>query len=155
VPVFERFTDEARRVIVLSQEESRLLNHDYIGTEHVLLALVADPESPMTQLLAVAKVTDRRVRHELVEIVGRGSLPPSGHMPFTPQAKQVVELAVRQALELRHEHIEPAHLLYGVLAVERGLAARILVTLGSDLDQLRQEVLRVLAQTQHQRGWTP
>lgn len=153
--MFERFTDEARRVVVLSQQESQLLHHTYIGTEHVLLALVADPDNPTGRVLTGARLTHRRIRHELVEIVGHGSQPVGGHIPFTPQAKHVIELAVREALELRHELVEPGHLLLGVLGEERGLAARILVTLGGDLGELRQEAHLVLGQTQQQRGWTP
>ena len=153
--MFERFTEEARRVVVLSQEEARLLNHTYIGTEHVLLSLVADPASPTAALLADVKITPRRIRHELVEIVGRGTQPTAGHIPFTPQAKHVIELAVRAALEMRHDTVKPEHLFIGVLDEERGLAARILLTLGGDLANLRRDALVASRQTDQQRGWTP
>jgi ATP-dependent Clp protease ATP-binding subunit ClpC len=153
--VFERFTDEARRVVVLSQEESRLLHHTYIGTEHVLLALVADPASATSGILGGVGITTRRIRHELLDIVGHGSQPSPGHIPFTPQAKHVIELAVRAALELRDELVEPPHIFLGVLGEERGLAARILVTLGGELGDLRQEAVVALGQTEQQRGWTP
>ena len=143
--MFERFTDRARRVVVLAQEESRLLNHDFIGTEHVLLGLIAEGEGVAAQALAALGVRLEAVRTKVEETVGRGESTPSGHIPFTPRAKKVLELSLREALSLGHNYIGTEHLLLGVIREGEGVGATVLVGLGADLSTVRVKVVEILA----------
>jgi ATP-dependent Clp protease ATP-binding subunit ClpC len=126
--MFERFTDRARRVIVLAQEEARGLDHDYIGTEHFLLGLIGEREGLAAQTLAMFDLTVERVRAAVDARIGRGSQPVKGHIPFTPRAKKVLELSLRQAMKLGHDYIGTEHVLLGLLDEGEGVAAQILLT---------------------------
>jgi ATP-dependent Clp protease ATP-binding subunit ClpC len=143
--VFERFTDRARRVVVLAQEESRLLNHNFIGTEHLLLGLVHEGDGVAAQALVALDIRLEAVRQQVEEIIGRGESTPSGHIPFTPRAKKVLELALREALELGHNYIGTEHILLGLVREGEGVAAQVLVKLGADLSRVRQQVIQILA----------
>ena len=144
--MFERFTDEARRVVVMAQEQSRLQNHNYIGTEHVLLGLLSEqrPGLAFDALTSMGIALDS-VRRRVSQLVGRGKRPPSGHIPFTPRAKKILELSLREALRCRSSHIGPEHLLLALLGEREGLAAQILVEQGVDLDAARASVLDLIA----------
>jgi ATP-dependent Clp protease ATP-binding subunit ClpA len=142
--MFERFTDQARRVVVLAQEESRLLLHNYIGTEHLLLGLVRVDEGLGAQVLRSFDVSLESVRAGVERIIGRGSSPPIGHIPFTPRAKKVLDLSLREALQLAHDHIGSEHILLGLIREGEGVAAQILVQLGLDLIPARQKVMELL-----------
>jgi len=143
--VFERFTDRARRVVVIAQEEARLLNHNYIGTEHILLGLIHEGDSVAAQVLTGMDISLETVRAEVDEIVGPGSSPPSGHIPFTPRAKKVLELALREALQLGHNYIGTEHILLGLVREGEGVAAQVLVKLGAELSRVRQAVVQELS----------
>jgi Clp amino terminal domain, pathogenicity island component len=143
--VFERFSDRARRVVVLAQEEARLLNHNYIGTEHLLLGLIHEGEGVAAQALTQLDVSLEAVRGEVTEIIGQGVEAPTGHIPFTPRAKKVLELSLREALQLGHNYIGTEHILLGLLREGGGVAAQVLVELGAGLDQVRQQVVQLLA----------
>src|SRR5207247_2361941 len=143
--MFERFTDRARRVVVLAQEEARLLNHNYIGTEHILLGLIHDGEGVAAQALTSMGVSLEAVRSRVEDIIGKGGAPPSGHIPFTPRAKKVFELSLREALQLNHNYIGTEHILLGVIREGEGVAAQVLVKLGADLSRVRQRVIEVLS----------
>jgi ATP-dependent Clp protease ATP-binding subunit ClpA len=143
--MFERFTDRARRVVVLSQEEARLLNHDYIGTEHLLLGLVAEREGVAARALTAVGISLEAVRRQVEEIIGQGTSVPSGHIPFTPRAKKVLELSLREALQLGHNYIGTEHILLGLIREGEGVAAQVLVTLGADLARVRQQVVQILS----------
>ena len=143
--MFERFTDRARRVVVLAQEESRLLDHDYIGTEHILLGLVHEGEGVAARALGSLGISLGAVRSEVEEIIGRGGSAASGHIPFTPRAKKVLELSLREALQLGHNYIGTEHILLGLLREGDGVAAQVLVKLGADLAATRQTVVVLLA----------
>ncbi|MBA2624296.1 MAG: hypothetical protein H0U89_01615 [Acidimicrobiia bacterium] len=146
--MFERFTDPARRVVVLAQEEARRLGHDWIGTEHVLLGLLREQGTVAAEVLTAMGVRLDRVRGEVEGIIGRRSgTSPSGHIPFTPRAKKVLELSLREALHLGHNHIGTEHVLLGLLREGEGLANQVLVKLGADLPRVRQAVLDVVAGT--------
>jgi ATP-dependent Clp protease ATP-binding subunit ClpA len=147
--VFERFTDRARRVVVLAQEESRLLDHNFIGTEHLLLGLVEEGEGVAAQALVALDIRLEAVRAQVEEIIGRGDSTPSGHIPFTPRAKKVLELALREALQLGHNYIGTEHILLGLVREGEGVAAQVLVKLGADLSQVRRQVVQIL--TEYQR----
>jgi ATP-dependent Clp protease ATP-binding subunit ClpC len=143
--MFERFTDRARRVVVLAQEEARLLNHDYIGTEHILLGLIHEGEGVAAMALERLGISLPAVRAQVEEVVGHGgSSPASGHIPFTPRAKKVLELALREALQLGHNYIGTEHLLLGLVREGEGVAAQVLVKLGANLSRMREEVLQLL-----------
>ncbi len=142
--VFERFTDRARRVVVLAQEEARMLNHNYIGTEHVLLGLVHEGEGVAAKALESLGISLEAVRQQVEEIIGQGQQAPSVHIPFTPRAKKVMELALREATDLGHNYIGTEHLLLGLIREGEGVAAQVLVKLGADLPQVRQEVVQLL-----------
>jgi ATP-dependent Clp protease ATP-binding subunit ClpA len=142
--MFERFTDRARRVVVLAQEEARMLNHDYIGTEHILLGLIHEGEGVAARALESLGISVEAVRQRVEEIIGQGQQLPSGHIPFTPRAKRVLELALREALQLGHHHIGPEHILLGLIREGDGVAAQVLVRLGADLYQVRQQVIELL-----------
>jgi hypothetical protein len=136
-----RFTARARQAIVLGQEEARMLRHDYLGTEHLLLGLLAEGEGVAAQALQQAGIALDAVRAEIVEVVGRGQEAPDDHISFTPRAKKALERALREALELGHNYLGTEHILLGVIREDEGLAALTLVKLGADLTQLRNAVL--------------
>jgi ATP-dependent Clp protease ATP-binding subunit ClpC len=138
--VFERFTDRARRVVVLAQEEARLLDHNYIGTEHILLGIVHEGEGVGAKALEVMRISLESVRHQVEEIIGHGGSAPSGHIPFTPRAKKVLELSLREALRLDHKSITDSHVLLGLLREGDGLAAKVLADAGIDFADLRHTV---------------
>ena len=139
--MFERFTDRARRVVVLSQEESRLLRHNYIGTEHLLLGLLAEREGVAARALESLNVTLDAAREQVREIIGPGQQEPRGHIPFTPRAKKILELSLRAALDLGSEVISTEHLLLGLVAEGDGVGARILDRLGAPAKAVREAVL--------------
>jgi len=142
--MFERFTDRARRVVVLAQEEARLLNHSYIGTEHILLGLIHEGEGVAAKALESLSISLEAVRNQVEEIIGQGQQAPSGHIPFTPRAKKVLELSLREALQLGHNYIGTEHILLALLREGEGVAAQVLVKLGADLNRVRQQVLQLL-----------
>jgi hypothetical protein len=141
---FKRFSTRARKVVMLSQDEARMLRHDYVGTEHLLLGLLAEGEGAAAQALQQAGITLDAVRAEIVEIIGPGQGRTQGHRPFTPRAKKVLELALREAHHLDHDYIGTEHILLGLIREGEGLAAQILVKLGADLSPLRESVLALL-----------
>jgi len=143
--VFERFTDRARRVVVLAQEEARLLNHNYIGTEHILLGLIHEGEGVAAKALESLGISLEAVRQQVEEIIGQGGSSPSGHIPFTPRAKKVLELSLREALQLGHNYIGTEHILLGLIREGEGVAAQVLVKLGADLSRVRQQVIQLLS----------
>ncbi|AGE37209.1 ATP-dependent Clp protease ATP-binding subunit [Corynebacterium urealyticum] len=143
--MFERFTDRARRVVVLAQEEARALNHNYIGTEHILLGLIQEGEGVAAKALESMGISLDAVRTEVKEIIGSGGNPPSGYIPFTPRAKKVLELALREALQLGHKYIGTEHILLGLIREGEGVAAQVLVKLGADLSRVRQQVIQLLS----------
>jgi ATP-dependent Clp protease ATP-binding subunit ClpC len=143
--VFERFTDRARRVVVLAQEEARLLNHNYIGTEHILLGLIHEGEGVAAKALESLGISLEAVRAQVEEIIGHGGSAPSGHIPFTPRAKKVLELSLREALQLGHNYIGTEHILLGLIREGEGVAAQVLVKLGADLSRVRQQVIQLLS----------
>ena len=143
--MFERFTDRARRVVVLAQEEARLLNHNYIGTEHILLGLIHEGEGVAAKALESLGISLEAVRNQVQEIIGQGGSSPSGHIPFTPRAKKVLELSLREALQLGHNYIGTEHILLGLIREGEGVAAQVLVKLGADLSRVRQQVIKLLS----------
>jgi ClpA/ClpB-like protein len=143
--MFERFTDRARRAVVLAQEEARLLNHDYIGTEHILLGLVHEEQGVAARALESLGISLEAVRAEVTKVVGRGEQPPTGHIPFTPRAKKVLELSLREAIQLNCDYIGTEHILLGVVREGEGVAAQALVKLGADLSRVRQQVIQLLS----------
>ncbi|MDQ6725763.1 MAG: ATP-dependent Clp protease ATP-binding subunit, partial [Actinomycetota bacterium] len=143
--MFERFTDRARRVVVLAQEEARLLNHNYIGTEHILLGLIHEGEGVAAKALEQLGISLEAVRTQVEEIIGQGGSSPSGHIPFTPRAKKVLELSLREALQLGHNYIGTEHILLGLIREGEGVAAQVLVKLGADLSRVRQQVIQLLS----------
>ena len=158
--MFERFTDRARRVVVLAQEEARLLNHNYIGTEHILLGLIHEGEGVAAKALESLSISLEGVRAQVEEIIGQGGSSPSGHIPFTPRAKKVLELSLREALQLGHNYIGTEHILLGLIREGEGVAAQVLVKLGADLSRVRQQVIQLLSGYQSggsggEKGGTP
>jgi ATP-dependent Clp protease ATP-binding subunit ClpC len=143
--MFERFTDRARRVVVLAQEEARMLNHNYIGTEHILLGLIHEGEGVAAKALESLGISLDAVRQQVEEIIGQGQQAPSGHIPFTPRAKKVLELSLREALQLGHNYIGTEHILLGLIREGEGVAAQVLVKLGADLNKVRQQVIQLLS----------
>lgn len=145
--MFERFTDGARRVVVLAQEEARILNHNYIGTEHLLLGLVHDDRGGAAATLRSMGIGLEDVRSQVLQIIGHGQRAPSGHIPFTPRAKKVLELSLREAQQLGDPWIDTEHLLLGLIreGEGEGVGAQVLLRLGADLNGVRQRVLQVLA----------
>src|SRR5438128_354072 len=143
--MFERFTDRARRVVVLAQEEARMLNHNYIGTEHILLGLIHEGEGVAAKALESLGIALEGVRQQVEEIIGQGQQAPSGHIPFTPRAKKVLELSLREALQLGHNYIGTEHILLGLIREGEGVAAQVLVKLGADLNRVRQQVIQLLS----------
>jgi ATP-dependent Clp protease ATP-binding subunit ClpA len=142
--MFERFTERARRVVVLAQEEARLLNHNYIGTEHILLGLIREGQGVAGRALESLGISLEAVRLQVEQIIGRGQQAPSGHIPFTPRAKKVLELSLREAHQLGHNYIGTEHILLGLIREGSGVAAQVLVTLGADLNRTRQQVVQLL-----------
>jgi len=151
--MFERFTDRARRVVILGQEEARVFNHNYIGTEHILLGLIHEGEGVAFRALASMGVTLEAVRGAVMELIGRGSVTPTGHIPFTPRAKRVLELSLREALVLGHNYIGTEHILLGLIyggarsSTGEGVATKVFSMLGCDSSLLRQRILEILADT--------
>ncbi|HPQ74480.1 MULTISPECIES: ATP-dependent Clp protease ATP-binding subunit [Phycicoccus] len=143
--MFERFTDRARRVVVLAQEEARMLNHNYIGTEHILLGLIHEGEGVASKALEQLGVSLDAVREQVQEIIGQGQQAPTGHIPFTPRAKKVLELSLREALQLGHNYIGTEHILLGLIREGEGVAAQVLVKLGADLARVRQTVIQLIS----------
>jgi ATP-dependent Clp protease ATP-binding subunit ClpC len=150
--MFERFTDRARRVVVLAQEEARLLNHSYIGTEHILLGLIHEGEGVAAKALESLGISLEAVRSQVEEIIGQGGSSPTGHIPFTPRAKKVLELSLREALQLGHNYIGTEHILLGLIREGEGVAAQVLVKLGADLSRVRQQVIQLLSGYQGPAG---
>ncbi len=150
--MFERFTDRARRVVVLAQEEARLLNHSYIGTEHILLGLIHEGEGVAAKALESLGISLEAVRSQVQDIIGQGGSSPSGHIPFTPRAKKVLELSLREALQLGHNYIGTEHILLGLIREGEGVAAQVLVKLGADLSRVRQQVIQLLSGYQGPQG---
>ena len=145
--MFERFTERARQVVVLAQEEARTLKHNYIGTEHILLGLLREEEGLAARVLESLDITVERVRAQVVRIVGSGEEVTSGQIPFTPRAKKVLELALREALSLGHNYIGTEHILLGLVRENEGVAARILLDFDADSEKIRNEVIRILSAT--------
>jgi ATP-dependent Clp protease ATP-binding subunit ClpC len=143
--MFERFTDRARRVVVLAQEEARMLSHNYIGTEHILLGLIHEGEGVAAKALESLGISLEAVRAQVEEIIGQGQQAPSGHIPFTPRAKKVLELSLREARQLGHNYIGTEHILLGLIREGEGVAAQVLVKLGADLNRVRQQVIQLLS----------
>jgi len=143
--VFERFTDRSRRVVILAQEAARTLNHNYIGTEHILLGLIHEGEGVAAKALASLGISVEGVRQRIEDIIGQGQEPPSGHIPFTPRAKTVLELSLREALQLGHTYIGTEHILLGLIREGEGVAAQVLIKLGADLNGVRRRVTQLLA----------
>src|ERR1700733_11787683 len=141
--MFERFTNRARHVVVLSQEEARRLNHNYIGTEHILLGLLGKPESVAGQVLASFGLTRDGVRVEVEQAIGLGKNAPSGHIPFTPRAKKTLELSLREALAIKHNYIGTEHILLGLIKEGDAVADQILGS-HAELDEIRQAVLQTV-----------
>jgi ATP-dependent Clp protease ATP-binding subunit ClpC len=142
--MFERFTDRARRAVVLAQEEARMLNHNYIGTEHLMLGLLGEGEGVAAKALESLGIGLDAVRSQVEEIIGQGQQAPSGHIPFTPRAKKVLELAKRESGALGHHYIGTEHILLGLIREGDGVAAQVLVRLGADLNRVRQQVVQLL-----------
>jgi ATP-dependent Clp protease ATP-binding subunit ClpA len=143
--VLERFTDRARRVLTLAKEEARLLNHSFIGTEHILLGVIGEGEGVGAQALRSLGVSQSDVRHKVQDIVGMSSGPPTESPPFTPRAKKVLELSLREAHQLGHHHIGTEHILLGLVREGEGVAAAVLVGLGAGLSRVRQEVITIIS----------
>jgi ATP-dependent Clp protease ATP-binding subunit ClpC len=141
--MFERFTNRARRVVVLAQEEARLLNHNYIGTEHLLLGLIHEGEGVAARALESLGISLEAVRAQVEEIIGQGETAPGGHIPFTPRAKKVLELALREAKQFGHNSIGTEHILLGLVREGEGVAAQVLDKLGADLPRVRQQVVQL------------
>ncbi|HEY4376101.1 MAG TPA: ATP-dependent Clp protease ATP-binding subunit, partial [Acidimicrobiales bacterium] len=143
--MFERFTDRARRVVVLAQEEARMLNHNYIGTEHLLLGLIHEGDGVAAKALQSLEISLEAVRRQVKEIIGQGNEAPGGHIPFTPRAKKVLELSLREALQLGHNYIGTEHILLGLIREGEGVSAQVLVKLGADTSRVRQQVIQLLS----------
>ncbi|MGH2768871.1 MAG: Clp protease N-terminal domain-containing protein, partial [Actinomycetota bacterium] len=143
--MFERFTDRARRVVVLAQEEARHLNHNYIGTEHILLGLISEGEGVGAQALRALGFSLEAVRSQVGDIIGTGSSSPQGHIPFTPRAKKVLEISLREMHQLGHNHIGTEHILLGIIREGEGVAAQVLERMGAELERVRQQVIQLLS----------
>jgi ATP-dependent Clp protease ATP-binding subunit ClpC len=143
--VFERFTDRARRVVVLAQEEARMLSHNYIGTEHILLGLIHEGEGVAALTIESMNISLEAVRRQIEEIIGQGQATPTGHIPFTPRAKKVLELSLRESLQLGANYIGTEHILLGLIREGEGVAAQVLQKLGADLNRVRQTVIQLLS----------
>jgi ATP-dependent Clp protease ATP-binding subunit ClpA len=144
--VFERFTEPAREVVVFAQDEARRLQHNYIGTEHLLLGLLREEEGLAARVLESLEITADQVRAEVARVIGRGEEPATGQMPFTPRAKKVLELALREAQSLHHGHIGTEHILLGLVREKEGVAARILLDLHADPETVRNAVTKTIGE---------
>ena len=153
--MFERFTDQSRQAVILAQEEARRLNHNYIGTEHLLAGLRREERGAAARALESAGVTMDAVRGQIETIVGQGTQPPSGHIPFTPRAKKCLELSLRQALKLNHRHIDTGHLLLALISKDDCVAVQVLGGLGTDLGQLRARVISEIEDNPEDRDYSP
>jgi ATP-dependent Clp protease ATP-binding subunit ClpC len=142
--MFERFTDRARRVVVEGQEEARTLDHSYMGTEHILLGLIHEGQGVGAKALESLEISLDTVRQQVQEIIGQGQYAPSGHIPFTPAAKKVLELGLSESKALGHHYVGTEHILLGLIREGDGVAAHVLVRLGADLDRVRQQVIQLL-----------
>jgi hypothetical protein len=151
-PLFHRFTNRARQVVVLAQDEARGLSHNYIGTEHILLGLIAEGDGIAAHALQALGISLDTVRHQVEEIIGRGRQEPAGHIPFTPRAKKTLSLALREALELGHSYIGTEHILLGLIREGDGVAAQVLTRLGAGHHQVRSTILDLLASQAQQGG---
>ena len=136
--MFERFTDQAQRVVVAAQDEARTLSHDFIGTEHILLGLTREGHGVAASALQSVGISLEAVRQQVEQVIGRGQRAPSGHIPFTPRAKKVLEFSLRESQQLGHDHIGAEHILLGLIREGEGIAAQVLVGLGADLNRVRQ-----------------
>ena len=143
--MFERFTEKARRVVVYAQEEARMLNQNYIGTEHLLLGLIREQDGIAAKALESLDIAVEDVRQQVEELIGRGTYVPTGHIPFTPRAKKVLELSLREALQLGHNYIGTEHVLLGLIREGEGVAAQVLLNLGADLEKVRSAVIQLLS----------
>jgi ATP-dependent Clp protease ATP-binding subunit ClpA len=150
--MFERFTDRARRVIVLAQEEARRLNHNYIGTEHLLLGLLGEGDGVAAKALESLGISLEAGRVQVEEMIGQGQMTPTGHIPFTPRAKKVMELSLREALQLGHNYIGTEHILLGLVRESEGVAAQVLTGFGADYARVREQVVRLLTGEGEQAG---
>ncbi len=150
--MFERFTDQARRVVVLAQEEARRLNHNYIGTEHILLGLLSEGEGVAAKALESLGISLEAVRVQVQETIGQGQVTPTGHIPFTPRAKKVLELSLREALQLGHNYMGTEHILLGLIREGEGVAAQVLAAVGADDARVREQVVRLLTGEGEQAG---
>jgi ATP-dependent Clp protease ATP-binding subunit ClpC len=139
--MFKRFDDAARRVVIIANDEARKLNHRYIGTEHILLGLLGEGEGVAAKTLESLGISLEGVRQQVVEIIGQGQDAPGEHIPFTPRAKKVLELSLREALQLGHNYIGTEHILLGLIREGEGVATRILADMGADADRVRERVL--------------
>jgi ATP-dependent Clp protease ATP-binding subunit ClpC len=153
--VFERFTDRARRVVVLAQDEARMLNHNSIGTEHLLLGLIREGEGVAALALDALGISLEDARRDIEEIIGQGPAAPTGHIPFTPRAKKVLELALREALQLGHNYIGTEHILLGLIREGEGVAAQVLQKLGADLARVREAVVELIPGSSESAGQSP
>ncbi len=144
--MFERFTDRARRVLVLAQEEARLLSHSFIGTEHILLGLIHEDDGVAATAIKSLDITLEAVREKVEQTIGPAGSAPKGSPPFTPRAKKVLELSLREALQLGHNYIGTEHILLGLVREGEGVAAQVLVSLGADLPRVRQAVMGLIGQ---------
>jgi ATP-dependent Clp protease ATP-binding subunit ClpC len=143
--MFERFTEKARRVVVYAQEEARMLNQNYIGTEHLLLGLIREQDGIAAKALESLNISLEDVHQQVEELIGRGTYVPTGHIPFTPRAKKVLELSLREALQLGHNYIGTEHILLGLIREGEGVAAQVLLNLGADLEKVRSAVIQLLS----------
>ena len=150
--MFERFTDRSRRVIVLAQEEARMLDHNHIGTEHILLGLIRESDGCAARALESLEISLGAVRQQVEEIIGRGQEAPTGPVPFTPRAKKMLALSLRESLQLGHNYIGTEHILLGLLREGEGVAAQVLTALGADLDGTRERVIQMLAEYQARKA---
>jgi ATP-dependent Clp protease ATP-binding subunit ClpC len=142
--MFQRFTDRARRVVVLAQDEARVLGHNYIGTEHILLGLINEGEGVAAKALTTMGLSLEATRQQIEDIIGRGEGTREGHIPFTPRAKKVLELSLNEARQLGHDYIGTEHILLGLIREGDGVAAQVLVSFGANLNRVRQQVIRLL-----------
>ena len=143
--MFQRFTDRARTVVVLAQDEARRLDHNYIGTEHILLGLIREGEGVAAKALEALGISLDSVRQQVEQIIGQGQQAPSGHIPFTPRAKNVLQLSLSEARQLGHDYIGTEHILLGLIREGEGVAAQVLVRLGAELDRVRQQVIQLIS----------
>jgi ATP-dependent Clp protease ATP-binding subunit ClpC len=150
--MFERFTDRARRVVILAQEEARMLDHDYVGTEHLLLGLIHEGGGVAAIVLESLAIRPEVVRERVEAVVGRGEQAPSGHIPFTAQAKDLLRLALEQSRALGHSYVGTEHILLGLIHQGDGVAAQVLTDLGADLNGAREQVIRILDEHRRETG---